>query len=141
MNSQDLRYLQEAYMEVVENQQLDELSIDTLRRARKERFNRVDELEKSGLLDLTGDDEDKRGRKKLRRTQRAIARKTAPGKPDDPHKGASARLNMEMEYDVFDAILEHLVAEGFADTNENALVIMANMSEEWRESIVSNLID
>ena len=40
------------------------------------------------------------------------------------------------EYDTFDAILEHLVAEGYADTNENALAIMANMSEEWRESIV-----
>jgi hypothetical protein len=38
--------------------------------------------------------------------------------------------------DLFDTILEHLVTEGFADTNENALAIMANMSEEWRESIV-----
>jgi len=40
------------------------------------------------------------------------------------------------EYDLFDTILEHLVAEGYADTNEAALVIMANMSEEWRESIL-----
>jgi len=40
------------------------------------------------------------------------------------------------EYDLFDTILEHLVAEGYADTNEAALVIMTNMSEEWRESIV-----
>jgi hypothetical protein len=39
-------------------------------------------------------------------------------------------------YDLFDAILEYLVAEGYADTNESALVIMANMSEEWRQSIV-----
>jgi predicted RNase H-like HicB family nuclease len=38
--------------------------------------------------------------------------------------------------DVFDYILEHLVAEGYADTNENALVIMTNMSEEWREEII-----
>jgi len=40
------------------------------------------------------------------------------------------------EYDTFDTILEHLVSEGYADTNEAALAIMANMSEEWRESIV-----
>ena len=40
------------------------------------------------------------------------------------------------EYDTFDTILEYLVAEGYADTNESALVIMANMSEEWRQSIV-----
>jgi len=38
--------------------------------------------------------------------------------------------------DLFDTILEHLVAEGYADTNEAALVIMANMSEEWRQSIL-----
>ena len=29
-----------------------------------------------------------------------------------------------------------MITEGYADTNENALVIMANMSEDWRESIV-----
>ena len=40
------------------------------------------------------------------------------------------------EIDLFDAILEHLVSEGYADTNESALVIMANMSEEWRQSIL-----
>jgi nucleoid DNA-binding protein len=38
--------------------------------------------------------------------------------------------------DMFEHVLEHLVAEGYADTNESALAIMANMSEEWRESIV-----
>ena len=40
------------------------------------------------------------------------------------------------EVDLFDYVLEHLIAEGYADTNESALVIMANMSEEWRQSIV-----
>jgi hypothetical protein len=40
------------------------------------------------------------------------------------------------EVDLFDYVLEHLVAEGYADTNESALVIMANMSEEWREEIL-----
>jgi len=43
---------------------------------------------------------------------------------------------MKEDYDVFDCILEYLVTEGYADTNESALVIMANMSEEWRQSIV-----
>jgi hypothetical protein len=40
------------------------------------------------------------------------------------------------EVEIFDVVLEYLVAEGYADTNESALVIMANMSEEWRESIM-----
>ena len=45
------------------------------------------------------------------------------------------------ETDLFDTILEHLVAEGYADTNESALVIMANMSEEWKQSIVEAAAD
>jgi hypothetical protein len=49
-----------------------------------------------------------------------------------PTRGSGVRE----EYDTFDAILEHLVAEGYADTNESALAIMANMSEEWREEIL-----
>ncbi len=39
-------------------------------------------------------------------------------------------------YDLFDYMMEYLIDEGYADTNENALVIMTNMSEEWRESIL-----
>ena len=43
---------------------------------------------------------------------------------------------LEEDADLFDYLLEYLVAEGYADTNQAALAIMANMSEEWRESIV-----
>ena len=39
--------------------------------------------------------------------------------------------------DMFEHILDHLVSEGYADTNESALVIMANMSEEWKQSILT----
>lgn len=42
----------------------------------------------------------------------------------------------DQEVDLFDYILEHLISEGYADTNEEALVIMANMSEEWRDVIL-----
>lgn len=38
--------------------------------------------------------------------------------------------------DLFDIVKGHLMSEGYADTNEKALVIMANMSEEWKESII-----
>jgi len=41
--------------------------------------------------------------------------------------------------DMFEHILEYLVAEGYADTNKAALVIMANMSEEWKQSIVEGV--
>ena len=46
---------------------------------------------------------------------------------------------MSHSVDIFDVILEHLVAEGFADTEEAALAIMANMSEEWKQSIVEEV--
>lgn len=39
--------------------------------------------------------------------------------------------------DVYDIVLEHLISEGFADTEESATVIMANMSEEWRNQILN----
>jgi len=51
-------------------------------------------------------------------------------------RNAEQNVNASYEYDTFDTILEYLIAEGYADTNESALVIMANMSEEWRQSIV-----
>ena len=38
--------------------------------------------------------------------------------------------------DMFEHVLEHLVSEGYADTVDNALVIMSNMSTEWINSIV-----
>jgi hypothetical protein len=51
-------------------------------------------------------------------------------------------LSEEVEtVDLYDVVLEHLLDEGFADTEESATVIMANMSEEWRESIVEEVLD
>ena len=38
--------------------------------------------------------------------------------------------------DLFDVIKGHLLDEGYAETEENALVIMTNMSEEWRNDII-----
>ena len=46
---------------------------------------------------------------------------------------------MKEEVDLFDYLLEYLVAEGYADTNKAALAIMTNMSEEWRQSIVETI--
>ena len=45
-------------------------------------------------------------------------------------------INASYEPDLFDVILEYLITEGYADTQEAALAIMVNMSEDWRESII-----
>ena len=43
---------------------------------------------------------------------------------------------LRQSFDVFDVIKGHLLDEGYADTEESALAIMANMSDEWVDSIV-----
>jgi hypothetical protein len=50
--------------------------------------------------------------------------------------GGGSLMKEEPKMDLFDIVLEYLVSEGYAETNENALVIMANMSEEWKEEII-----
>ena len=40
-------------------------------------------------------------------------------------------------FDMFDVVKGYLIGEGYADTEEAALAIMANMSEDWKYSILS----
>jgi hypothetical protein len=44
--------------------------------------------------------------------------------------------DVEVREDIYDTILSHLIDEGYAESVEQAEVIMVNMSEEWRGSIV-----
>ena len=55
-------------------------------------------------------------------------------------QGSSNRMKTEA-VDLYDIILSHLLDEGYADTQEQAQVIMVNMSEEWRQSIVEEVLD
>ena len=43
--------------------------------------------------------------------------------------------------DSFDIVKGHLIDEGYADTEEAAVAIMANMSEEWKQSILDEAPD
>lgn len=53
---------------------------------------------------------------------------------------SQARQGLTQGFDVFDVIKGHLLDEGYADSEEAALKIMANMSEEWREEILEVLM-
>jgi hypothetical protein len=55
------------------------------------------------------------------------------GKPVTPPVAPNALVQ---SFDPFDVVLGHLIDEGYADTEQAALQIMANMSEEWRENIL-----
>ena len=56
----------------------------------------------------------------------------------DPRKMADLATigGITSSFDVFDVVKGHLLDEGYADTEEAALQIMANMSEDWREGIL-----
>jgi hypothetical protein len=63
------------------------------------------------------------------------------GKPKGKKAERQKKTGVSAEsFDLFDYILEYLVAEGYADTNEAAISIMVNMSEDWRESIVEQIV-
>lgn len=50
--------------------------------------------------------------------------------------GVARRMKEDVDQDVYDIILSHLLDEGYATTVESAGVIMVNMSEEWKQSIL-----
>ena len=119
MNSQELRALQEAYNQVCE---LDEGKKEfPHKKVDKQVYDAMDSGETAG--DAGNRAKEKRDYGRADR-MRSVAAK---------HGGKS---RVREETDLFDYILEHLVAEGYADTNKAALAIMANMSEEWKQSIV-----
>lgn len=49
---------------------------------------------------------------------------------------AKKGVNLAAGTDLFDIVKGHLLDEGYADSEEGAMVIMVNMSEEWRKSIL-----
>jgi hypothetical protein len=67
-------------------------------------------------------------------TKRGLGRAIAAS--NTARRSEKDRLLNREEFDLFDYLLEYLVAEGYADTNDAAIAIMANMSEEWKESIL-----
>jgi len=66
---------------------------------------------------------------------------TIPGREANIQRNiAAAKPTIKSSFDPFDVIKGHLLDEGYADTEEAALTIMANMSEEWIESIVEETL-
>ena len=122
MDAQELRNLQEAYMEVVENQQLDEAEAP---------------VRKRGGLSAPEDERSIGGEanRKNKDYWASVVGKNRDRGAGNKAKRRAAALNKE-DVDIYDIILSHLLDEGYAETPEAAEAIMVNMSEEWRQSIV-----
>ena len=148
MDSQDLRNLQEAYMGVYD--ELDEAKIDDNLSGQKKKDIR-NERSKFG-----GSSSSKSKKTKLRHDLHKKYRglKKVPGDKSAEKEIAVLRNSQRMhgtlpkiqkiggpkglpeQTDLYDIILSHLLDEGYAETPEAAEVIMVNMSEDWRESIM-----
>jgi len=168
-------YLQEAYLEVVENQQLNDgykrFPYDKVKAKAKKLAPGRDDL---GREPLTGPKAPNTPQKDLDRSTRLrlsahLHHSEGPKQRERINKGPESLLykkrsktvsdNTEKKkyfpnrlrradgqgiadsYDYYDIILSHLLDEGYAETVEAAESIMVNMSEDWRESIVEEVLD
>ena len=165
MDAQDFRSLQEAYMEVYQEQELEEgMTIKDFKKNRnklKQREKRADARSRGHVSkdswtkgETYDTDSAKRRRSNLTPETRAT-RHSSRRNPDEydssvmqrdypgtitknPKKLRKQKAMGELgeQVDIYDIILSHLLDEGYAETPEAAEVIMVNMSEEWRNSII-----
>jgi hypothetical protein len=122
MDAQDFRSLQEAYMEVVENQQLDEVSDKRVAAVGRKREKNVDKAMNKYLDDKISSHD--------------LATTVGKASRFRVLSDRRARRKTNEQVDIYDIILSHLLDEGYAETPEAAEAIMVNMSEEWRQSII-----
>jgi hypothetical protein len=146
MDAQNFRGIQEAYMEVVSNNnELSEMSYKKLPvgkmmrkveyRAEREADTRAD----AETADTTAFMSHNRALRAHKRAERNKERSNRMINVADTHskKAAKAKSKLKKEQvDLYDIILSHLLDEGYAETPEAAERIMVNMSEEWRDSII-----
>jgi hypothetical protein len=146
MDPKELRGLVEAYSEVYAPQQIDEISLKTKMSAFKKRATHDFES------DSDADNYTKSGENKTDQIKANIVKKHGKKAGEHAeraaHAGIFGRKSFSMPkkpvkegFDLYDLILSHLIDEGYADTQEAANAIMANMSEDWRESIVEARMD
>jgi len=115
MNSREIHSLREAYLQVY--QELDEV-LDTAQKtqayAAKNAASAVGAFIRGDTGTLS---------KRFKGAERGMRK-------------IKKRKEQNEEYDLYEIILSHLLDEGYAETPEAAEIIMVNMSEEWRDSII-----
>ena len=128
MNSQDLHNLQEAYLDVYG---LDE-------EKRPFPFEKVEakkeKVKKGSLYARSKGDSSPVSDSEMEATRRFNRMSVSSA-------AATRNKTQKEQTDLYDIILSHLLDEGYAETQEQAEVIMVNMSEDWRESICEAMVD
>ena len=119
MNSQDLHNLQEAYSQVYELDEVLDTPQKTQSYAAKNAASAVGAFIRGDAKTLS---------KRFKGSERGM-------------KKIEKRKGQKEQVDLYDIILSHLLDEGYAETQEAAEAIMVNMSEDWRESIMEEVLD
>ena len=133
MDAQELRNLQEAYMEVVEGREGGRFEYNQ----RHGRPLITPEIsQRASSQETLGGGTYERGPKRLPKSKRKYDRQVLSGvRAASEQEKQRARKRMGIKEDIYDIIL-YLLDEGYAETPEAAEAIMVNMSEEWRQSIL-----
>ena len=144
MEAKEIKGLMEAYASIYSPQVIDESECECEEDEKEEdeksmemkgkKKNKKKELANEDLQQKVGQALDAAAKNPV---IKAIGKVIAPvGKGRGTVTKAEQERKIKEEVDLFDYLLEYLVAEGYADTNKAALAIMANMSEEWKQDIV-----
>jgi hypothetical protein len=147
MDAQELCNLQEAYMNVYENEQLDEgmtmKDFKQQRSSQKQKEKRAaaktSPTRRAGIhKDSASPERAARHRVNVDPDFEGNDERNYPGGKLRPNKVRKAKALGELgeQVDLYDIILSHLLDEGYAETPEAAEAIMVNMSEDWRQSIL-----
>ena len=164
MNSQELRALQEAYNQVYELDEVSSADYTALAKTKKPRSK--ESIQARYHAKRLSKPEPETGKKssrpssplrsKMTQDTRDAGRLAAEyGSYDEPGYDSSSKgslpkgkklerqkkTGVSESFDLYDIILSHLLDEGYAETPEAAEAIMVNMSEDWRESIVEEVLD
>jgi len=68
---------------------------------------------------------------------KAKAERQASESPTKSATKKKKKLEFEVRENFYDLVLDYLLDEGYADTQENAISMMSAMSEDWVDSIIS----
>jgi hypothetical protein len=112
-------------------------AMTTLRNRERTRAQAARDMEESHKFPLS--DEEKELARKIGQHADTKAKRMSA---ESPTKSAKKRTKMsdvdiKESHDFFDVVLSHLLDEGYCDSQESAITMMAAMSQNWIDSILS----
>jgi hypothetical protein len=156
MNAQDFRSLQEAYMDVVMNEAKKSFPFEKVDNKSKSKEKQKLQLKKdvedglishkratplsSKLINQKVKMDMVWAKEREKKKEDDNLKRSPTFYRKDKHLSKMTKTQRE-QVDLYDIILSHLLDEGYAETPEAAEAIMVNMSEDWRESIVEEVLD